>query len=113
MYFTQGSINGTPVEFLIDTGATHVVLSASEARRIGIDFEKKGQAGQAETAAGVVQTFNLSLGTVSVGPIRLHDVSASIIVGDSPTHVLLGNSFLGRLKLEREGKVLELRKPPP
>ncbi len=113
MYFTQGNINGTPVEFLVDTGATHVVLNSSEARRIGIDYEKTGQPGQASTASGIVQTFNLKLATVSVGAIRLHDVSASIIVGESPTHVLLGNSFLGQLKLEREGRVLELMKPPP
>lgn len=113
MYFTQGSINGTPVEFLVDTGATHVVLNSDEARRIGIDFEKLGRPGQASTASGMVPTFNLELSTVSVGPIRLHDVSASIIVGGSPPQVLLGNSFLGQLELKREGQVLELRKPPP
>jgi len=113
MYFTQGSINGTPVEFLVDTGATHLVLSSDEAQRIGIDFQKQGRPGQASTASGMVQTFNLELATVSVGPIRLHDVSASIIVGASPPQVLLGNSFLGQLELKREGQVLELRKPPP
>jgi len=113
MYFTSGSINGTPVEFLVDTGATHVVLNSTEARRIGIDFEKKGRPGQASTAAGMVSTWNLDLSTVTVGPIRLRDVSASIIVGDSPSQVLLGNSFLGKLKLKREGQVLELQQPPP
>jgi aspartyl protease family protein len=113
MYFTPGIINGTPVEFLVDTGATHVVLNSNEAKRIGIDFERKGRPGQASTAAGVVSTWNLELGLVSVGPIKLRDVSASIIVGDSPPQVLLGNSFLGKLKLKRDGQVLELQQPPP
>jgi aspartyl protease family protein len=52
-FFTQGAINGNPVRFLVDTGATSVALPASEAQRLGIDY-RKGERGFTNTAGGLV-----------------------------------------------------------
>jgi aspartyl protease family protein len=107
MYFTQGTINGQGVEFLVDTGATLVVMNIREAERLGIDYQD-GERAQASTAGGVVDTYNLELPNVAVGNIRLSGVAASVVMGESPPQILLGNSFLSRLEMRRQGQVLEL-----
>jgi aspartyl protease family protein len=60
----------------------------------------------------VVATFGVILARVKVGEIELRDVHASVVDGDFPVDVLLGNSFLNRLEMRREGRMLELRTPP-
>lgn len=112
MYVTEGSINGVPVSFLVDTGATYVVMNHREAERVGIDYAKEGRRGQAETANGVVDSYELQLERVKVGEIQLYDVLGAVVIGETPSKVLLGNSFLGRLRLKREGQVLEFEKLP-
>ncbi|NCF30081.1 MAG: TIGR02281 family clan AA aspartic protease, partial [Gammaproteobacteria bacterium] len=53
MYVVLGSINGFPVKFIVDTGATLVSLSGREAKRLGIDYRVVGTPGQSSTASGV------------------------------------------------------------
>ena len=107
-FYTAGLINGYPVRFLVDTGATTIALSGELAKRIGIDFAK-GQRGIANTAAGLTQVYGLNLKSVSVGGISLNDVAAGIIVGSYPTTPLLGMSFLGQLDMVREGNRMDLK----
>ena len=87
-------------------------MNRNEARRLGIDYLVEGDPGRARTASGVVNTYRIRLKSVRVGDITLRDVAASVVDGDFPADVLLGNTFLNRLELRREGKILELRKRP-
>jgi aspartyl protease family protein len=106
-FHADGSINGAPVTFLVDTGANTVALSTDMARRIGIDYAK-GQAGVAKTAGGFVRMYAVRLDVVKVGAIQLRNVEAGIIEGSQPDTPLLGMSFLGKLDMRREGQKLEL-----
>ena len=110
MYFTTGSINGMPVKFLVDTGATTIAMNANEARRLGINYRMQGSRGTVETASGVERAFGVMLDTVRVGEIQIRNVKAVVLEGNMPSEVLLGNSFLGRVHMEREGEALVLRK---
>jgi aspartyl protease family protein len=109
MFRTVGSINGLTVRFLVDTGATTLAINAAEARRLGIDYRFVGRKGVVQTAAGNVPAYHLNLDLVRVGDIIQRQVPAVVIEGDSPDHVLLGMSFLGRLEMENTGQALHLR----
>lgn len=102
-FVAQGLINGAFVTMLVDTGASLTVLPAHEARRLGIDYRRIGTAGMAHTANGPVQTWNLSLNSVRVQGITLHNVPAAVIEAPLAT-ILLGNSFLNRVQMQREGE---------
>lgn len=110
MYTVVGSINGYPVNFVVDTGATAVSMNSREARRLGIDYAVEGRPGLSQTASGIVKVYIVRLKRVKVGDIELTNVEGSVHEGNFPTEVLLGMSFLGRLEMSREDGVLELRK---
>lgn len=109
MYLTSGSINSQPINFMVDTGASFVVMNSSTANKLGIDYRYIGEESRAGTANGVVTTYNLKLKTVQVGDIKLLNVQGAVIEGDSPTTVLLGNSFLNRLEMTRKGSMMLLK----
>ncbi len=110
MYLVIGSINGFPVDFVVDTGATLVSLSGREARRLGIDYRVVGTPGHSSTASGIEKIYLVKLDKVRVGDIELRDVQGAVHDGDFPPSILLGMSFLGRLTMRQEGQVLELEK---
>lgn len=110
MYTAEGSINGMPMKFIVDTGATLISMNRSHARRLGIDYLKGRQISLA-TASAVEMGYLVSLNTVRVGGIQLHNVEAVVHQSASfPTEALLGMSFLGRLDMQREGAELRLKK---
>lgn len=108
-YFTAGSINGYPVAFMVDTGATDIAMNMNQARRLGLDL-KRGRPGISNTAGGMVDTLQVTLGKVSVGSIVTHDISATVVLGDHPTQILLGNSFLSKVEIREQSGVMVLRK---
>jgi aspartyl protease family protein len=108
MYRVQGEINGHPVRFLVDTGATLIAMNSGDARSMGIDYRLKGQPMVVNTASGQARAYRIKLDAVSVGSITVRNVEAAVVDGDSPDHVLLGMSFLGKLDLERSGSVMVL-----
>lgn len=108
MYFVKGRVNRKQVQFLVDTGATNITMSGDQARRIGINF-RKGDIGYANTASGTVQVWHVKLNTVSIGDIKASNVDASVIAGNRPFEILLGNSFLKYTKLQRIGSTMELQ----
>jgi aspartyl protease family protein len=105
----EAFINEKPVKFLLDTGATSIVINADEARRLGLDYQS-GQAGAAQTAAGVVKAYRVSLNTVRIGGITMHQVEGAVLEGDSPPLVLLGMSALNRMEMKRDGIAMTLTK---
>lgn len=107
-FVTQGAINGAPVRFLVDTGATLVSMGASDARRIGIDVSK-GERGMVQTANGVAPAYKVKLNSVKVGDVTLNNIDAMVHHTDLPV-VLLGMSFLNRMEMVRDGSVMTLKK---
>lgn len=110
MYFVSGKINGQATRFLVDTGATYVTLSGAKARRLDIDYRRDGVPGSAQTAAAVVPVWQISLDSVSIGGIVVRDVDATVIEGSQLPEVLLGNSFLRHIRMQRAGSVLEIER---
>jgi aspartyl protease family protein len=107
-FVTSGQINGKPVQFMVDTGATVVAMGRAEAERLGIDW-KKGQAGMSQTAGGVVTAHGVSLTSVRIGDVEVFGVNAMILPAEMP-FVLLGNSFLARFSMRRDANVMKLEK---
>lgn len=108
-FHADGSINGVPLTFLVDTGANTIAMNIATAQRVGIDY-KKGQPGVAKTASGFIRIYGLTLKSVKIGEIELHNVEAGVIEGPQPDTPLLGMSFLGRLEMRRDGDKMELIK---
>jgi aspartyl protease family protein len=105
-FFSNGTINGKTVRFLVDTGATNVSMSQDDADRIGLDY-KSGQRGMSRTANGVVPVYRTSLTSVRVGDVQVYNVDATIMPGQM-SYVLLGNSFLTRFQMRRDNDKLTL-----
>ncbi len=102
------SLDGTDVRFMIDTGASDMVLTERDAQRIGINTETLAYFGRAQTANGTVATAPVRIGTVKLGEILDTDIPAQVNGGDLDIS-LLGMSYLRRFeKLEIAGKTLSL-----
>jgi len=106
-FAAAGSLNGYPVTFMVDTGATAIAISAAEARRIGLDYRAAGQATGVGTAAGVVPAWRVKFNTVKVGGITLNQVDG-MVVESGLSVPLLGMSFLNRMEMRREGETMTL-----
>lgn len=105
-FITEGLVNGAPVRFVVDTGATLVSLSQTEARRLGIDASG-GQQVNLATANGSVSARRLTLRSVRVGSISVSNVEA-VVVDNLNMPALLGMSFLNRMDMRREGQIMTL-----
>ena len=108
-YVATGRINGQPVEFLLDTGATTVSIPTFVARRLGLSA---GRPMRATTANGVITTYATRLDTVQIGEITVRNVSGSINPGMPDDGILLGMSFLKQLEFTQRGATLTLRQYP-
>jgi aspartyl protease family protein len=107
-FFTTGTVNGTSVRFLVDTGATMISLGSADARRIGIDASR-GQRGMSNTANGQAPVTKIRLDTVRVGDVTLYGVDALVHESDMPI-ALLGMSFLNRMEMQHDGSTMTLKK---
>lgn len=105
-FFTEGAINGNPVRFLVDTGASSVALPAAEALRLGIDY-RKGQRAFSNTAGGVVPIYVVRFDSVRLGPIELTGVEG-VVIEQGLNVALLGMSFLNRVEMKRDGQTMVL-----
>ena len=94
-YYLTLDVNSVPVSFLVDTGATDVVLNAADARRAGIDPDTLAYLGRANTANGEVRTASVWLDTISLGPITDTNVRVWVNQGELDQS-LLGMSYLQR-----------------
>ncbi len=107
-FMTQGTINGRTVNFMLDTGATLVALSAADATRIGLDYSK-GTPVRFSTANGMAAGYRLRLNSVRVGDVEVYDVDA-IVSEQSMPFILLGNSFINRFSMRRDADQMVLEK---
>ncbi|KQI72620.1 aspartyl protease [Loktanella sp. 5RATIMAR09] len=93
-YHLTLDVNGTPIDFVIDTGASQVVLSQRDAARIGINADALNFSGMASTANGVVRTAPVVLDQVTLGGITDRNVPA-VVNGGAMDNSLLGMTYLG------------------
>lgn len=96
-YYLNLQINGEPVRFVVDTGATEMVLSRADAKRVGIDADNLAYLGNAFTANGIVRTASVTLDAVALGPVTDYDVRALVNEGDLYGS-LLGMGYLNRFE---------------
>ena len=104
-YLLIGKINGEDVEFLLDTGATDVVVPESTARRLGLTY---GARGRAMTANGPVTIFQTRINELHLGKIRLTNIDASINPNMEGA-ILLGMSALGQIEFSQRADTLTLK----
>lgn len=107
-FLPPGQINGRAVQFMVDTGATSVAMSESDARRINLAYET-GQRVMVNTANGAAVAHRVRLDSVSIGDVTVHGVEA-LVTQQSMPYVLLGNSFLNRFQMQRQNDQLTLDK---
>lgn len=107
-YVTPGRINGLPVVFMVDTGATTVAMNYLEAERLGIDY-RAGTPITVSTANGLAKAFRVTLNRVAIGDIELHQVNAAVSTTTSPEVILLGNSYLSKVDVRIDDGVLLLQ----
>lgn len=107
-FITTGMVNGAAIPFMVDTGATTIALGASHARLANVDLNNARRV-SVQTANGIAQAWLISLNTVRVGNLTLHNVQATVSGHDMPL-ALLGMSFLNRMVMKRDGETMTLRK---
>ncbi len=101
-------VDGTPVRFMVDTGASDIVLSRRDALRVGIPVDGLEFLGRADTANGTVETAAVRLDSVRLGPITDTNVRASVSAGGLDTS-LLGMTWLDRFaRIEITGDTMRL-----
>ena len=105
-----GSINGQTVNFMVDTGATWVILGQAEAQRIGLKAQQ-GSRVRVNTANGTVDGHEHRLDKVRLGDAEVRDVKAVVLPQPMP-FVLLGNSFLTRFQMVRVNDQMTLERKP-
>jgi aspartyl protease family protein len=98
-YYLTLAINGTEVPFMVDTGATGMVLGIEDAERLGIARDSLQFLGQAMTANGVVRTAQVTLPVVELGPFRNEGFRAYVTEGEMDGS-LLGMDYLGQFRME-------------
>ncbi|MBC8050700.1 MAG: TIGR02281 family clan AA aspartic protease [Chitinophagales bacterium] len=109
-FFARTMVNGAPVDMLVDTGASSVVLRPEDADMAGLDVRELRFNVPVSTANGTAYTARVRLEDVSIGGIRLRNVEALIAQPNSLNQSLLGMSFLSRLRsYEFSGDFLVLR----
>ena len=108
-FFADGLINGQPVRMLVDTGATTVALSETQARRLGIPYVLDGKGAVVRTASGSSPAYRVKLDSLKLGNNTFHDVLAVVVQGDSPQFVLLGMNVLRRFDVDHRGELMILR----
>ncbi|MDJ0630287.1 MAG: TIGR02281 family clan AA aspartic protease [Rhodobacter sp.] len=108
-YYLTLAVDGAPVQFVVDTGATDIVLSQRDAARAGIDLDNLVYSGLAGTANGTVRTARVRVDELALGPISDRNVAVWVNEGEMDTS-LLGMGYLqlyDRLEIADGTLVLE------
>jgi len=105
-YLANGRINGEPVTFLLDTGATLVAIPYAMREKLRL---AKGMAVPTQTANGTSTSYLTRIDSLELGDIKLTDVPAGLATGLQGNEILLGMSFLAELELIQRGDRLTIR----
>lgn len=105
-FFGTGYIGQRPVRFMVDTGASAVALGQAEADRLRLNY-RQGQQVRVRTANGEAVGWQLRLDSVRLGDVTVYGVEAVVLPTAMPV-ALLGNSFLNRFSMQRDGSRMTL-----
>jgi aspartyl protease family protein len=106
-FYVTADVNGESIRFVVDTGASDIVLTQADATRAGFDVTELSYFGQARTANGLVDTAPVTLDSVGFGGFLDEGVSAVVNAGDLDTS-LLGMSYLSRYRITLSGETMTL-----
>jgi len=107
-FYAELEINGKMIEFVIDTGATDIVLTESDARALGFQLNELSYTGRASTANGEVRIARIRLDKIVLGRFVDRNIRASVNGGELDTS-LLGMRYLGLFrKIEIVGSKMTL-----
>ena len=106
-YYLSATVNGSRVRFVVDTGASNIVLTAADARRAGFDPLTLAYTQRANTANGSVDTAPVTLDSVEIAGFGDEAVHAVVNAGDLDTS-LLGMAYLSRYQLTFANDVMTL-----
>lgn len=107
-FIDSGTINGSVMQYMVDTGASTVAIGRTDADRMGLSYQT-GQPVRMNTANGVAQGWRMKLDSVRVGDVEVFGVDA-IITSQPMPYVLLGNSFLTQFQMTRINDQMVLEK---
>ena len=96
-FWVEGSVNGTPTRFLIDSGASVTALSVASARAAGLNFDLNAPGVSMLTANGKIAAQRSSIPTLTLGPIRASDLDIVVSPAFGEVNVI-GMNMLSRLK---------------
>jgi aspartyl protease family protein len=105
-FVASGQINGQPVDFMLDTGATDVAIPGGMAERLKLE---KGFGVTLSTASGRAEGYRTRIERLQLGDIVLRDVRALVVPGLEGNQVLLGMSALNKLEFTQRGGTMLLR----
>ena len=109
-FYASANIDGQDIEFIVDTGASNIVITRRDARRLGIDPDSLVYVGRAYTANGPVRTAPIRLKTLRFGPFTDRNVRAWVTDGQMEVS-LLGMDYLRRFsEVTIRGEQLILRR---
>jgi aspartyl protease family protein len=94
----EARVDGRPIDFMVDTGASTVALRESTAARLGIFPRAADYTGRSSTANGIARFAPVRLNRIEVNGINVYDVQAAVMADDALGENLLGMSFLSRVK---------------
>lgn len=98
-YYINAEVNGTMVSFVLDTGATSLVLTKEDAAQAGLDVDDLSYYSRAMTANGEVRTAPVRLDRITLGGVTDNNVPAVVNEGE------MSNSLMGMTYLQRWGKI--------
>lgn len=104
-YLTQGTLNQHPVNFLLDTGSTDIVIPGDLAEKLKL---KRGAKSIATTAGGTTFVYATDITELTIGHIRLQHLRASISPGFKGDDIILGMSALKKMDFQQQGDNLIL-----
>ena len=108
-FWTEARVNSTTVKFLVDTGASVVALTSTDAQKAGFRPQELKYNAPVNTAAGQIMAAPIELDIISIGGVTVRNVRG-VVIPEGLSHSLLGMSFLGELqKVEATKNALILR----
>jgi len=107
-FYVAGKINGEPVTFMVDTGASTVSVNSALAGRLGLP---RGRPVAVGTAGGMTQGEEVTGQTVSLGGLAVRDVRIIVLAG-MPGEALLGQNVLRHLEVVQTAERMVLRRKP-
>lgn len=108
-FYLEAEVNGAPIQFMVDTGASTVALSWADARKAGFRPETMAFDQRVQTASGTAMSAAIVIDTIDAGPIQRRKIDGGILP-DGVEGSLLGLTFLDTLRsYEISGDKLTLR----